>query len=371
MDAHNSTKRLPLYLQIKNYILDEIQSGKLKPNEMVYTGQSLQKQFHVSKITTEKAFQFLLEEGYIYRIPGKGSFVSGNIEDSVVMKATPKNIAFVCPNLKSHHILNILLGVEEVVSENGDNLLVRVTQGSFSLQKEILHILLERNVDGIVFYPVEGKYYDEELFRMKLTNFPFVLVDKMFDKIETSYVISDNEQGAYEGTMALLNKGHRNIAFFSQYAPTSSSSIRARIKGFTKALHEVGVENPYHWVFDSFDEEVGVHLTYDEEHRDKFIRRIRSFIDQRPGITAVMAVSPGNLSHVVRGLRSVDAQFVKDVEITVFDIDEYLDYSRVPMLTINQPSKQIGIEAAKILFSQIGQPESIQKLVLPMDIKTI
>ena len=73
------------------------------------------------------------------------------------MKANPKNIAFVCPNLKSHHILNILLGVEEVVSENGDNLLVRVTQGSFSLQKEILHILLERNVDGIVFYPVEGK----------------------------------------------------------------------------------------------------------------------------------------------------------------------------------------------------------------------
>jgi DNA-binding LacI/PurR family transcriptional regulator len=371
MDAHTPKKRMPLYIQIKDFIVGEIEEGTLKPNDMIYSGQVLQDKFKVSKITTEKALQLLLEEGVIYRIPGKGSFVSGTRTKDQVQENPRRNIAFVCPNLQSHHIMNILLGLEESICSHGHNLLLRVTKGSFSKQKEILRELLEQKVDGIVFYPVEGKFYDDEIFRMKLTHFPFVLVDKMFDRIDTSYVVSNNEEGSYLGTQQLLKKGHRKIAFFSQYAPASSSSIRARIRGFVRALQDAGIEDPYHWVFDSFDEEVGVHLTYDEEHREKFIKRIRDFIQARPGITAVLAVSPGNLSHVVRGLRAVDSEFVKQVELAIFDIDEYLDISRTPMLCINQLSRKIGNEAARIILNQIENPQQIEKLMLDMEIKTI
>jgi len=370
MDTNISSKnRTPLYKQIKDFIIGEIEKGNLKPNEKIYSGSTLREKFKVSKITTEKALQMLLEEGIIYRIPGKGSFVSG--KQITGQKNEKLNIAFVCPHLKSHHVVNILIGLEEIICSHGHNLLLRVTKGSFNNQNEILHTLLGQKVDGIVLYPVEGKFYSDEIFRMKLTHFPFVLVDKMLDRVDTSYVISDNEEGSYLGTQELLKKGHSKIAFFSQYAPSSSSSIRSRIRGFVRALQDAGIDNPYHWIFDSFDEEVGVFLTYDEEHREKFIKDIRDFIQARPGVTAVMAVSPGNLSHVVRGLRAVDADFAKQVELVVFDIDEYLDISRTPMLSINQLSRKMGNEVARIILNQIENPQLIEKLILNMEIKTI
>ena len=214
------SNRKPLYLEICDYVLQEIRDGKLKPNQKLISGEDLQKKFTVSKITTEKAFKVLMERGVIYRIPGRGTFIAeaGAVPPNSSSMET-KTVAFVCSSLISHHTINILTGISEILSIQGHRLRLCFSFGSFERQEELLRGLAADKVDGIIINPVEGKYYDEEILRMKLSKFPFVLVDKRFSRIKTSYVISDNEAGSYIGTKELLKKGHRKIAFVTTYSP--------------------------------------------------------------------------------------------------------------------------------------------------------
>jgi GntR family transcriptional regulator, arabinose operon transcriptional repressor len=365
------TVRKPLYLEICEYILQEIQDGRFKANQKLVAGEALQKKFKVSKITTEKAFKVLMEKGVVYRIPGRGTFIADKQSAGGTLPVETKSIAFVTPSLISHHILNILIGIESVLSLQGHRLRLCLTNGSFERQEEILRGLRNDHIDGVVIYPVEGRYYDEEILRMKLSRFPFVLVDKHFNKIKTSYVISANAEGSYLGTKELIKRGHRKIAFVSTYSSASTSAIQERIEGFLRAMNEAGVPNPRDLVLQGFDEDVGTQLPHDTPHRKKLIERITEFLVRHRDITALLAISPGNLSHAVRALRGIDPAILKasDIELAIFDLDEFLDFSRTALLTINQRSREIGKRAAEILLEQIEHPDRTQEVILDMDIK--
>lgn len=68
--------RVPLYAQLIDIIVGQIESGKLKENDKLPSERELCDQFDISRSTTRQAMIVLENEGYIYKKPGKGSFVS-------------------------------------------------------------------------------------------------------------------------------------------------------------------------------------------------------------------------------------------------------------------------------------------------------
>lgn len=62
---------------ISKYILDQIKNYELKPGDQIPTEAQLCELFHVSRMTVSKALQTLVDNQYIYRISGRGSFVNG------------------------------------------------------------------------------------------------------------------------------------------------------------------------------------------------------------------------------------------------------------------------------------------------------
>lgn len=72
---------LPIYEQISNGIKEAITKGELLPDEALPSIRSLAGDLKVSVITTKRAFEELEKEGFLYTVPGKGSFVAPqNIE---------------------------------------------------------------------------------------------------------------------------------------------------------------------------------------------------------------------------------------------------------------------------------------------------
>lgn len=65
----------PLYLQIKETILQQIHQKELTPGDKLLSEAQFQKRFNVSRITVRKAIDELVEEGYLTRLQGKGTFV--------------------------------------------------------------------------------------------------------------------------------------------------------------------------------------------------------------------------------------------------------------------------------------------------------
>lgn len=75
----NLNSREPIYLQLKNKITKLAISGVYKADEKLPSVRSLAKDLTVNPNTVQKAYQDLERDGVIYSIPGKGSFISGNI----------------------------------------------------------------------------------------------------------------------------------------------------------------------------------------------------------------------------------------------------------------------------------------------------
>ena len=71
----NFESDIPLYVQIKNYIREKIETGELKKGDKIPPEELLCEKFNVSKITVIRALRDLVNEGIIFRKQGKGSFV--------------------------------------------------------------------------------------------------------------------------------------------------------------------------------------------------------------------------------------------------------------------------------------------------------
>mgnify|MGYP002336195610 CR=1 FL=1 len=65
----------PLYVQLKDALVSEIGAGDLKPGDRVGSESELERQHGVSRITVRQALKALVQEGALYRVPGKGTFV--------------------------------------------------------------------------------------------------------------------------------------------------------------------------------------------------------------------------------------------------------------------------------------------------------
>ena len=67
---------LPIYDQIFTQIKGHILSGELKTDEALPSIRGLAKDLRISVITTKRAYDELERAGFLYTVPGKGSFVA-------------------------------------------------------------------------------------------------------------------------------------------------------------------------------------------------------------------------------------------------------------------------------------------------------
>jgi len=64
------------YFQIEQDIINAIKSGELQPSDKVDSESVLKKKYNVSAITVRKAFNDLINDGYLIGVQGVGTFVA-------------------------------------------------------------------------------------------------------------------------------------------------------------------------------------------------------------------------------------------------------------------------------------------------------
>lgn len=73
---NNST--IPIYEQLYKQLLEYITNGLLLPDDKLPSVRELSSSLHINPNTVVKAYRVLESQGFIYSLPGKGSFVSAN-----------------------------------------------------------------------------------------------------------------------------------------------------------------------------------------------------------------------------------------------------------------------------------------------------
>lgn len=67
---------VPLYYQLEQFIIKNIENGTLKNGEMIPPEKELAKELNISRTTIRQAFSDLASKGFIDRLKAKGTFIS-------------------------------------------------------------------------------------------------------------------------------------------------------------------------------------------------------------------------------------------------------------------------------------------------------
>ena len=67
---------IPLYHQVKEYLKNQMMTGRYKVDEMIPSERELSEEFEINRLTVRQAINELVQEGLLYRQRGVGTFVS-------------------------------------------------------------------------------------------------------------------------------------------------------------------------------------------------------------------------------------------------------------------------------------------------------
>jgi DNA-binding LacI/PurR family transcriptional regulator/DNA-binding transcriptional regulator YhcF (GntR family) len=368
-----SSNRKPLYKQIREYIADHIRQNKWRSNDRIPSENELAAQFNVSRITIKNALHKLTEEGLIYRIQGKGSFVSADPSGEPAVYSPPETlndrlVAYLMPRLDNVFSANLLNGIEDQLAKEGYHLLFRKTHNSKETEKELLKQLVGLRVRGIIVYPVKGETYNEELLKLALNHFPLVVVDRYLKGVETNCVCSDNAASGYEAVAHLHQLGHSRIGFVTtNYEGTTS--IEDRLLGYENGLseHSIPIEHRLRLILPNGPVEPNAAPAGNlEPLRRVYIDEIKAYYRQNPDVTAIVAVNSGVGFNVMEAAKEAGIGIPDELSVVFLDDFEYSAHSAIPPTCVSQEETNVGREAAKLLVSIIDDPrQERRKVVTP------
>ena len=180
----NKNTPIPLYYQLKEIILDEIKKGNLEPEDCIPTEKELSEIFEISRTTIRQAIIELVKDGYLYRIKGKGTFVSKpKITQDFMMKLETfdeqiKRIGLI-PSTKVLEI-KIIDATEEAISVLGlplNEKVIKLTRLRFAndepivivetyLPYNICSLILQHNMEEESLYEVLSKKTETRIYRV-------------------------------------------------------------------------------------------------------------------------------------------------------------------------------------------------------------
>ena len=64
---------IPLYYQLKEILLEKLESGEWSEGSMIPSEKDLQKTYEVSRVTVRRTIELLSNEGFLDRKRGKGT----------------------------------------------------------------------------------------------------------------------------------------------------------------------------------------------------------------------------------------------------------------------------------------------------------
>jgi len=344
---------VPKYYQIEKHIKALISSGKLKTGDRIPPEEVLSKQLNVNRGTISKAISRLVSEGVLYRKRGKGTFVT-----PYKIKKT-HTLAVVLYHIDNPFYSKIVKGIEEKASEKGYHLILCNSLGDEEKEQQYVERLIdEGKVDGFLLCPRNLSLTSPVFEILEEKNIPVVVFPQASRKgngHNISYVISDDNKGAYNAVRYLISSGHRKIGFVADKDWKSEISGINRWNGYKKAMEENKIEvNPEYII-----EASGVEIEDGWNLAAEKLETIKKF-------TALFCTGDMLAIGILKKLKEEGIKVPEEISIVGFDNIDMAGYPDIQLTTVEQPTYLIGQKATEILIEYIeGRIKDTLHILLP------
>lgn len=350
-----------LFEQLKSQVLNIILERGLKPHDPLPSEGELANRFGVSRMTGKLALQALQEEGIVYRLPRRGTFLADVDLEELKQSAGIRQVyrakqarlaghylALIVPVIDDY-VGSIITSVERAAKEQGFELVIKVT-GDEATEAEVVRSLSHQNdIAGILLFPVDRTICGDHLLRLKLLKYPIVILDRQFNEIGFDCLTHDHYGGAYEMTSHLLRTGHREIGFITSDL-SMAKSREERYQGYIDALLDWKVDIQTGNMLFLSKTDISPNRAIDRQNA------IESFLRTSNKLTAVFCSDDFLAMLTMRIAFGLGLKLPEQLSIAGFSNHNVLEYAPVSMTTVRQPMDDFGSSAVQLLMDRVDNP---------------
>lgn len=244
-------------------------------------------------------------------------------------------VGLVVPDLLHPFFAEIAKSLSDALRQNGYSLIVSSSDEDPELEEQEINHLLARRLDTLIIASCRSSV---ELFlRIEKQKTPYVLIDRGFPGLSANFVGVDDEIVGRLATQHLIDIGCKRIAHIR--GPETSPG-RNRLKGYKRVLKQAGLKITDEWIVAERKGDVQT-----RELGAKAIRHLMSLPQRPDGVFCFNdPLAMGVMNYALdQGIRIPD-----DLAVIGCGNLHYDDSLRVPLSSIDQHSRRIGEEAARI-----------------------
>ncbi|MFA9455282.1 GntR family transcriptional regulator [Halalkalibacter sp. AB-rgal2] len=341
------------YSIVKKHIKSKIQEGLIQPHQKIGSESELMKQFELSRHTVRKAIDDLVNEGWIYKKQGAGSFCADrSLSSSSDKVKINKNIAVIVTYFNDYIFPTIIRGMEHYLSSCGYNVSVFSTNNDIHQERRCLENVIHQKFDGLIVEPTKSALPNRNIrsyLNIEKLGIPYVMLHAYYDELDPYYVVLDDETGGYIQAKHVMELNHTEIIGF--FKNDDIQGIK-RMKGFIKAHREQGLPlNPSNII------------TYTTETKKEYplqeLRRKLTEYSTRP--TAIVCYNDELVIWLLDIIRELQLRVPRDISIVGFDNSFLSVASEVKVTTIHHPQDTMGYAAGKVIHQLVEQKNISKK----------
>jgi DNA-binding LacI/PurR family transcriptional regulator len=262
-------------------------------------------------------------------------------------------LAVVVPDLSNNSFTDMLRGMEDAAASHGYTLLIGDSRDKWAEEKKYLEVFGRRRVDGVARIPAMDELGGQA--DALLGDIPVVFLDRRPNNDKDSclaFVGVDNVRAAFDATRYLQSLGHRRIAVIT--GPKSTRSASDRAEGYRLAMR--GMHVPMR-------EELIQYATFDMASGARAATQMLTW-PERP--TAIFCTNNTLTIGALEATHELGLRCPEEISLLGFDDAYWASLVRPRLTMVRQPTREIGITAARLLIDHIGQqPIPAKEMLLP------
>lgn len=234
----------------------------------------------------------------------------------------------------------LLKGIGDTCKAHGYHVVISNVNNDPDKEREYIESLMDNRVEGIIVNTTG--YNDEFLVEINETRIPLVLADRTMENLKIDSVAINNYNITFETIKHLVDKGYRNIAFFTEN-PCRNRARHLRRSAYLDAMKQLlGVDAS------------SLIYTIDSEDESTSIKAIEEFNNSyKNELKAIFTINGVILLSVLQGIKKSKYRIPEDIFVCGFEDWGWatLVYSEMPV--ISHHSYEVGVESAKMLIKRI------------------
>ncbi len=340
----------PKYLRLKEEIVSWIAGGRYRPGDKLPSENELSEQFGLSRQTVRQSIGELVQEGWLSREQGKGTFVA-RLSGERKNAGGGKTVGLITTYISDYIFPSIVRGVESVLKDRGYRLLLSSTDNRKDRERDSLEMMLSQGVSGLIVEPTrsaEGNPNFDAYMAMQYHDIPLLMINEQYPDLDCPCVKLDDEAGGHLATDHLLAGGHKRIAGFFK---TDDLQGVHRMKGFVKAHRERGIP---------VDPERIVRYST-EEKRVRPQAALRELLRQPEPPTALVCYNDELAVALLDIVREAGLRVPEDLAIVGYDDSFLATATEIKLTSVVHPKAEMGEKAAALLLDMLENGRRAQE----------